>query len=223
MEESLLNEIKEATSRKDKSVDVYNLLPILSGTQFESSLSKQIAGLHDVMIQKEQELFEVTPSSGRVTSLNEQITIQRKILSASVLSLQRKINNRKDNLQARISEIEGTFSGLPAKELLFSRLKRSFAINEKFYTLLIEKKAEYSITKAGIVPESTILEVAESPRIPTSPVSSQVLLVCLSLALIISVFLVLIRYVLFNDISSIGEIVRLTQSPIGNARNCPSL
>ena len=57
MEESLLNEIKEATSRKDKSVDVYNLLPILSGTQFESSLSKQIAGLHDVMIQKEQETF----------------------------------------------------------------------------------------------------------------------------------------------------------------------
>ena len=57
---------------------IYNLLPILAGTQFETSLSKQIAALHDLLIEKEQQLFEMTKSSSRIESLDEQIKVQKR-------------------------------------------------------------------------------------------------------------------------------------------------
>ena len=39
--------------------------------------------------------------------------------------------------------------GIPEKEMELSRLERLFLLNEKYYVLLLEKKAQYSISKEG--------------------------------------------------------------------------
>ncbi len=216
MELSLLQQIKEATTSKDgKSIDVYNLLPLLAGTKFENNLSRQVAALHDLLLEKEQKLYEVTASSGIIKNLDYQISVQKKLLMQSIASFQKKLSARRESISAKIEEIDKTFSSLPAKELIFSRLKRSYSINEKFYTLLIEKKAEYSISKAGIVSDNTILELAQSPKIPTAPNKTMVVVIFMLLAIILSISLVLIRYLVFNDISSLNEIVKLTHASVG--------
>lgn len=215
MELSLLDQIRQATSKEGKSIDVYNLLPLLAGTQFESNLSRQVAALHDVLLEKEQKLYEVTASSGIVKNLDYQIGVQKKLLMESISSLQSKLLSRRKNISAKIEEIDETFSSLPAKELIFSRLKRSYAINEKFYTLLIEKKAEYSISKAGIVSENTILELAQAPKDPTAPNKTMVVTIFMLMAFILSIGLILLRYLLSNDISSLNEIVKVTHASVG--------
>ena len=169
LEQDILLELKVASDGEGDSVDVYDLLPLLAGTQFEIGIKEQIQRLHELLLEKEQSMYEVTSENGRVKNLQYQIAIQKKLLVESINSFSNKIEARKNNVSEKIKEIEDRFTGMPLQELKFNRLKRVFSINEKFYTLLLEKKAEYSISRAGITPESVILERASPPKMPISP------------------------------------------------------
>ncbi|MFQ3326918.1 MAG: tyrosine-protein kinase Etk/Wzc, partial [Salibacteraceae bacterium] len=169
LEQEILKQVKRAASGNYDSVEVHELIPFLTGTQFEDNLMQQIAYVQELQIEKEQSLYEVTATSGRVQNLDYQVRIQKKLLTESIISMELNLKARISSLTQKISEIESTFSGLPLQELKYTRLKRIFAINEKFYTLLLEKKAEYAIAKAGIVPECVILEKATPDHLPIEP------------------------------------------------------
>lgn len=215
LEQEILGEIGLAVETKSDSVDVYDFLPLLAGTQFEQNIKEQIKHLHQLLLEREQSMFEVTATSGRVENLNYQIKIQQNLLIESIRSFRTKIEGRKQNVTKKIKDIEDTFSGMPIKELKHSRLKRVFAINEKFYTLLLEKKAEYAISKAGIVPESVILEIAVPQRLPIFPDRNLTYIILFILALVASIILVIVRYLVYDDIGSLNEIVKLTHASIG--------
>ena len=46
---------------------------------------------------------------------------------------------------------------------------RLFSISEKYYTMLLEKKTEFSISKAGFVSQNVILEEAVNDGAWVSP------------------------------------------------------
>ena len=50
--------------------------------------------------------------------------------------------------------------------LEYSRLQRMYNINEQFYNKLIDKKAEYQISKAGYVSEIVTLDISSVPKDP---------------------------------------------------------
>ncbi|MCB0483960.1 MAG: hypothetical protein KDC37_05300, partial [Flavobacteriales bacterium] len=214
LEENVLNRIEiAATGRKD-TVNVYDLLPLLAGTPFQLNITDQITALHALLLEKERALYEVSPGSERIKSLSYQVEIQKKLLLESVRAYKSKISIRKNSIEQKVAEIENTFTGLPLKELRYSRLKRVFTINEKFYTLLLEKKAEYAISKAGIVSESTILERAAPTISPISPRRNLAYLIALVSAFVLSIALIIVRYLFYNEVSSLNEIVKLTQASV---------
>jgi len=207
LEQEILIQVKQAATSSSDSVEVHQLIPLLTGTQFEDNLLQQIAYLQELQIEKDQSLYEVTQSSGRVQNLDYQVRIQKKLLFESIISMEVNLKNRITSLKQKIGEIEGTFSGLPLQELKYSRLKRIFTINEKFYTLLLEKKAEYAIAKAGIVPESVILERATPNNLPVEPNKKMTYIVFAIFAVFLSILLVVVRYLSHNTIGSLHEII----------------
>ena len=58
---------------------------------------------------------------------------------------------------------------LPEKELELARLERVLEINNKYYTLLLEKQTEYQLSQAGITSYNEILKKAEIPSKPIFP------------------------------------------------------
>ena len=111
--------------------------------------------------------------------------------------------------QEKIAELEQSFIQLPKAELEYARLKRKFSIDEKFYNLLLEKKAEYSISKEGFVSDYVILERATLDTTPISPNSRISYIISVVIALFASIALIIIRYLMHNDITSMAEIGRL--------------
>lgn len=215
LQENVLKEIKLAIQKESDKVALLDLLPALTGNQFDVNIKMQITELQNLLFQREQELFDFSVNSGNIKSIDQRIDLQQRLLMESIKSFAAKIAAKKENVNRKIVEFEKGFKDLPIKELSYARLQRIFSINEKFYTLLLEKKAEYSIAKAGIVPENIILEEASSNSIPVSPQSSLIYAIAILLAIILSIVIIIAKYLFYNQITSLNEIVKLTHASVG--------
>ncbi|MGZ4155869.1 MAG: GumC family protein [Bacteroidia bacterium] len=213
LEEDVLNKI-EKNITDNKGIDTYSLLAMLAGTESESNIKTVVEALHKLLIQKEEMLYQVTPTSEAIKAIDFQINIQKNLLKESIISVKNNIKTRKDNLNAKAIEFQGSFTKLPQNEVEYGRLQRLFSINEKYYTLLLEKKTEYSISKAGFVSQNVILEKADVPSSPLSPNRKTTYLVFLLSAMLISLGLVLFKYLSHNEINSLNEITKYTNASI---------
>jgi tyrosine-protein kinase Etk/Wzc len=214
LEERLLEEVEKLTRRNATEIEVYNLIPLIAGSQYESSLSKLLEKLYVLLSDKQVALYSVTPESEKARSLNYQIDVQKSIILQSVSALREQIRNRRSEIDTRIEEVEGTYYRIPQKELEYARLQRLFSINEKYYTLLLEKAIEYRISKEGFVSNNQILEEARVPSGPISPRRSMVWISFLLIGFIAGLILIAVRYFLHNHLTSLHDVVRLSDAAL---------
>lgn len=73
---------------------------------------------------------------------------------------------------------------------------RVYSISEKYCTMLLEKKTEYSIAKAGFVSQNTILEKAAGDGLIVSPSRRNAISVATVGFLLASLLLIFARYFL---------------------------
>lgn len=214
LEENLLTEVE--TSLKDKDIDIYKLIAIIAGSEFEGSITGFLTSLQELLLKKEKLLYEVTKNSGQIESLNYQIEIEKKLLIESIKTLQTNLKSRKAKINTFLDEYENVAFSPKDKynALELSRLQRMYTINEQFYNKLIEKKAEYQISKAGYVSEIVILERSSVPKDPISPRRRLIYFGSILVALLLSMGLILLRYLFFNDITNINDIIKYTDAPI---------
>jgi len=214
LEERVLSEVEGLTTREPGDIAVYNLVPMVAGSKYEGALAGLLQNLYDLLIKKEEALYSVTIDNNRIRSLEYQIGIQRNLIIETIKALKEKLKDRRMGLEGKAGEVEGEFYSLPSKELEFARLERLFNINEKYYTLLLEKRIEYRISKEGFVSNNQILEDARVPRIPVSPKRNMVLLTFFVGGFLISFLFISVRYLLHNDVTTLNEIVRLSNGSI---------
>jgi capsular exopolysaccharide synthesis family protein len=214
LEENLLKEVE--TSLKDKDIDIYKLIAIVAGSEFEGSITGFLTSLQELLLKKEKLLYEVTKNSGQIESLNYQIEIEKKLLIESIKTLQTNLTSRKAKINTFLEEYQNTAFSPKDKynALELSRLQRMYTINEQFYNKLIEKKAEYQISKAGYVSEIVILDRSSIPTDPISPRRRLIYFGSILIALLLSMGLILLRYLFFNDITNINDIIKYTDAPI---------
>ncbi|HEX8545662.1 MAG TPA: polysaccharide biosynthesis tyrosine autokinase [Cytophagaceae bacterium] len=118
------------------------------------------------------------------------------------------------NYTEKSAMLDKAFLGLPSKETEYTRLKRFYALYEKYYLLLMEKKAEYGIAKAGTVPHFVVLSPASIPFAPVFPNPHLIYLLSLGIFLLFSLIFILVKYFLHNTISTQKEIEQAVSAPV---------
>jgi capsular exopolysaccharide synthesis family protein len=103
---------------------------------------------------------------------------------------------------------------LPAKGTEYTRVKRLKDLTEKYYTLMLDKKAELGIAEAGTVEEFVVLSPASNPTVPIAPNRMIIYAGCAVIGLFISMLLVTSRYFLHDTIANQRELERTTSAPI---------
>jgi uncharacterized protein involved in exopolysaccharide biosynthesis len=205
---ALLQEIKAQIDQAGDKIDVYELLPILAGNESQTGIASLIENLNQLLIEKQKLLYSTRAESAPINEKDYQIEVQKKLIIKSITALLGKLNERLSNLKERIRKTEDEYFNVPEQEIELVKLKRNYDINERFYTMLIEKKTEYSISQQGFVSN---LNVLNPPRIPRSPISPDKKLIFASFSgvgIILSLLLVIIKYLLHNKITTIAEIAR---------------
>ena len=214
LEESVLNQIQQTGEIGDE-IELYNLIPFLAGTEYESLLSEMISSIHSLEMQRESYLFTGTKQNERVEAIDYQLNIQKNLLFESIKNLRLRLMARKKSISNKITDFENMFSSMPTQEMEFTRLKRLNEINEKYYTLLLQKQIEYRISIAGFVTNNQVLEKATRSTVPISPKPKVIYISFLVVGLIISMIFIIIKYLTHNNVTSINEIIRLSNASIG--------
>jgi len=212
---SILKEVGKLVSNEDQEIDVYNLVALSVGSDYESVLSGMLKELGDLLRRKEEIKYKVTDDSEPIKSLDFQIDIQKKLVAESVVSLQKKLNNKKVLLDKKKKLLEGQFVSLPSKEVELARYQRLFNISEKYYNLLLEKRTEYKISKAGYVSKNKVLSRARYEMSPISPKPKAIYAIALMLGLILGIIFTLTRYLSYNKINSVNDIIKHSGASIG--------
>ncbi|MFQ3575388.1 MAG: Wzz/FepE/Etk N-terminal domain-containing protein, partial [Cytophagales bacterium] len=116
--------------------------------------------------------------------------------------------------EMKSKELKREFNTLPSKETELTRLKRLYGIYEKFYLLILEKKAEFGITKAGTVPEFMVLYPPTVNKQPVFPNVRNIYLTAFSIAFVFGLVIVVFSYYSHNTIDNLGELERSTKASI---------
>ena len=213
MEEKIISEI-QSNIGKNKGVDTYQLISLISGTEYENIIKDIMQTIQKLLLEKENLLYAVTPNSENIKLINYQIENQRKLLLESLDAVKLRYKTNYKNLLEKSSEFRSKIGQNPEDEMEFSRLSRLYSISEKYYTMLLEKKTEFSISKAGYVSKNIILEKAYGAGFKVSPNKKTSILVSILSALLAAFFLVFIRYIFHNKIYSIKDITRFSQGNV---------
>ncbi len=205
----------------DKLNDVQNIPPeeliLQVGILDEAgeALKENLNILRSLSNQRKTATFDATDGNIKVQELDSLIAQQRIVILKSIeLIAQKMETTRQDYIEQRDNIQSQLLTPAEVENIESLRLQRQATIDQKYYDLLLEKKAEYAISKAGYVAESEKLENAIPAWIPVSPKKTATMIIALLIALALSIVLLVIIYMFYNNITSVYEIEKLTESPI---------
>jgi capsular exopolysaccharide synthesis family protein len=213
IEEKIIGEI-QGNINKNKSIDIYQLISLISGTEYESLVKDITQSIQKLLVDKENMLYQVTPSSEQIKQINYQLEIQKKLLIESLDAVRLKYKSKYKNLLEKSNDYKSKLSQNPDDEVEFSRLTRLYGISEKYYTMLLEKKTEFSISKAGYVSKNIILEKAQGPGGKVSPNQKNSILIAFLVSVLLSVGLVFIRYIFHDKIYTLNDITKYSKGEV---------
>ncbi|MGV6861492.1 MAG: polysaccharide biosynthesis tyrosine autokinase [Putridiphycobacter sp.] len=213
LEYELLKDIDLGVNTRNR-IEVYNLLPAITGTRFQNILSTQLEKLHELLVRKEDASYGMTEENAEIKKINTNIDIQIQTINRTIESVKKQVKSKRDGIQNKISELEAKLYGVPEKEMALSRLKRKFTLNEKYYSLLIEKRTQYEISKAGYTMDNLILEAPTVPQL-ISPNRKLVYVGAFVISLLVGFLLLVIKYITFNVIHNESELKKLLPSNVG--------
>ncbi len=213
MEEKIINEI-QANIAKNKGIDIYELISLISGTEYENMIKEITHAIQKLLLDKETLLFAVTVNSQNIKQIDYQLETQRKLLIESLDAVRLKYKTKYKNLLEKSADFKNKLNQNPDDEVEFSRLSRLYSISEKYYTLLLEKKTEFAISKAGNVSKNIILERAQGFGAKVSPSKKNSLLIAFLVSLFLSLGLVFIRYIFHDKIYTLHDITKYSKGEV---------
>lgn len=221
MEADLINGLNEGVNSKDRA-NLYQLIPTLVGTRFQAVLQGQLDKLYLLLEEKEDASYRLTGENEQLRNLNTNIDTQVETIAQTLSAIKNQVSSRKDGLKKRLQMLEGQLYGVPAKEMELAGLRRKFNLNEKYYSILIEKRTEYEISKAGYTIDNNILQSPTSPQL-ISPDPKLVYIGVLFVALLLSFIFLAIKYITFNVVHNENELRNLLPSKVGILGTIPKV
>lgn len=117
------------------------------------------------------------------------------------------------DIDTRIKKLGGNTTNILDNERHYAELKRKYKINEELYNLLLKKKAEMGITRAGLVADTKIVDFANFSGI-VYPIPKKLFMTNLFFALLIPLFYVLFKYITNYRIMDKEDITSICAMPL---------
>ena len=187
-----------------------SMTPMLTS---DSVIQGLLLSLNQAEQKRKALLVEFTEQHPQVVQQTVQIEKLKGQIRSNLSSFLQGLTERKQSLQQIIDRNEGVFKGLPNIEREYVDLMRSLTVNEKTYSLLLEKQYEVSIMKAATVSGSTVVDPALLPLKPVKPKSMLILAIFSLLGLLAGGGLAMLIEFMDTTIRSMEDVERETSIP----------
>lgn len=176
-------------------------------------LKKSVGELYAFQISRNGALFNSTVKNMSITEIDQKIKLLKNNILTYLGNTKVAIQDNINRVTKAINTYEGSIQNIPQKQRQLLNIARKQQVYEKMYSFLLEKKSSTIIAKAGIVPETKIIESARSIGV-VKPDKTKILYSFLGGSLILSLIIVFIRTAFFSRIESVQELKALTTLPI---------
>jgi tyrosine-protein kinase Etk/Wzc len=189
-------------------------VPPININSFEDPhLTSLVGKIFEIKQRKVNLLIDVKPIESRVARLDAEfstiITSIKNYLRDTKQTLESRIKNIKDSQ----SKIETTLQHIPKNKRELFGIERKLTVNEGLYNFLLEKRANTIIARAGIIPETSIVEKSRSTGV-VGPDRGKYTYLAIAIGFVVSILVGLIRTIFFERIENIKELKSLSVLPI---------
>jgi len=169
-------------------------------------LNGMVTRLNDLRFQRKQQLINFSPTSPNIKNLDEEIEGLKRRIIENVNNQRQKNQNALQVINSQLDQINTKIGRIPSAERDLVYLTSDVDVNKNIYSLLLNKKLETSIVKAGVVPSFSVIDY---PRIAVKIFPRTVLLsgVFAILGFAIGVILIFIKRSVndkFSDIDALN-------------------
>ena len=220
-EKRILLDVENKINQDPDRLEVYRIIPIVLGSGFNTNLTPQVEELHSLLERKEDLLFNVTPDNSTIATIERRINVGIENIHRTLNLLKERTEEKEAVLKKQIEELQEEFYTIPEKQIELNRLTKIQSLNEKYYDQFFEKQILYTISNAGYTSQTNILKPAQAPEGPISPQKTLTYAVSGALGFILSLALLLIRYVSYNEINSLKDIEKKLPQRVGILGDIP--
>lgn len=160
-----LEQLESQINNNQSNIDINlnftgNLSPLLK------SLTENWNNLQDekVVLQK-----TYNENSEAIKEVNQKLELVRSAAKENIKGMKKNLNNLKKFNQISLNKTNEKLQNFPVQERQLFNLERDYEITNTIYTLLAQKKLESQISKAAVLPGSSIIDSAQYNPIPISP------------------------------------------------------
>lgn len=172
----------------------------------DNSLVQLVAQYSELQLRME----EVGEKSPVYDKYNRELSSIKERMRESLKNLQVSLDIRKNELQAKMSEVTKGLQELPYKQQQFSNIERVFKLNDNYYSFLVQKRADAQIQKASNTSDNIFLERARVQMITNFGDKGKTYSSNLLIALVIPICIVVLIEVLNPFVRSETELLSLS-------------
>jgi len=187
-------------------LEVYKMLPEMLGKSYEMALVKHIEELHILLEKKEDLLYRVTPENSEVKLLDNKVKAKTNLIQRSVSAIENRLMQNAKVLRGNLGKYKNEIFELPEKKMEFNRLKNIQDLNEKYFTLLTEKKVLYAISDAGYASSNRVLSMPKVASSPVEPSKNFIYTSFIMFGIILGLGVMFLKYLMFNEINQIEDL-----------------
>lgn len=180
----------------------------------DQSTIRLIDNLNELKVEQDELLIEYTQSYPRVVQIAKRVAELKKKVASNIQNLGSVLSMKRQNLLQQKNKYESVLRTLPQKEKKLISFQRSYEVNSKMYTYLLEKKSENELIKVASVSDYEAVDKAYTPPVPVSPKRSMMLVLAAIIGLALGVFLALIRALMVDKVKTQKDVELLTKLPI---------
>lgn len=214
-EQSNLSEIEYKLKNNPNHIEVFKMIPVITGKSFEGAIFDRINQLEELLEKKENYLLNLTPESKTIERLEQKIDATIENITKTLHFIKNRTDEKIAFVRQEINKIEKAYYDLPEKKMELTRLRNLQQLNEKYFTLFTEKQVQYSISNAGYTAQNKILKSPVVSDVPVSPKRNMIYLSAGFLSILISLGLLFIRYIRFNEINQLKDLEKLMPHRVG--------
>jgi tyrosine-protein kinase Etk/Wzc len=197
-----------------KEEELESLLPpnlFVSNTDPE--LEAQVKDLYAIRSEYTKSLGSSTQNNPRSEGLLRDIRQQKNDIIRYIDSQKTAVSGAMRQLEDEIGAMEGRIKNIPKSQRQIINIERRLAVNEELYSFLLSRRAETIIARAGIVPETKIIE-ASRPIGIVFPDKTKMNLMSLLMGVGAAILILILKELFFQKIKSLGQLQTSTEIPI---------
>ncbi len=176
-------------------------------------LRSTLSELYTMQMNRNSMLFDATPENLSVNRLDSTIMLNRGNLLLYVKNSREAIRAKIQDVQAQMDDYERLIRTVPLSQRDILNIERRLQVNEKLYIFLLEKRANTVIARAGIVPQTKVIELARSIGV-VRPDKVKILYAFLVGGMVVSLVIVFIRVMFYDRIENADQLKAMVHMPV---------